>query len=103
MEKFIDKKKEFLAKVAGGPEQGAEGIFNVVIPNKPNVRKVIELFETEFMFDHEAFKNAIKWEKFVKLKKIERIKETSLWFFHHLYIYSRFYAPYCNLYLIVNL
>ena len=47
-------------------------IFNVVIPNKPDVRKVIELFTTEYMFDHEAFKN--KGEKFVKLKKIERIK-----------------------------
>ena len=49
-------------------------IFNVVIPNKPDVRKVIELFKTEYMFDHEAFKNAIKGEKFVKLKKIERTK-----------------------------
>ena len=48
-------------------------IFNVVIPNK-DVRKVIELFTTEYMFDHEAFKNAIKGEKFVKLKKTERIK-----------------------------
>jgi hypothetical protein len=49
-------------------------IFNVEIPNKPDVRKVIELFETEYMFDHEAFKHPIKGEKFVKLKKIERIK-----------------------------
>ena len=49
-------------------------IFNVVITNKPDVRKVIEPFKTEYMFDHEAFKNAIKGEKFVKLKKIARIK-----------------------------
>ena len=49
-------------------------IFEVVIPNKPDVRKVIELFTIEYMFDHEAFKNAIKGEKFVKLKKIARIK-----------------------------
>ena len=49
-------------------------IFEVVIPNKPYVRKVIELFTTESMFDHEAFKNAVKGEKFVKLKKIGRIK-----------------------------
>ena len=48
-------------------------IFNVVIPNK-DVRKVIELFTTEYMFDHEVFKNAIKGGKFVKLKKIARIK-----------------------------
>ena len=49
-------------------------IFEVVIPNKPYVRKVIELFTTESMFDHEAFKNAVKGKKFVKLKKIGRIK-----------------------------
>ena len=49
-------------------------IFEVVIPNKPDVRKVIELFTTESMFDHEAFKNAVMGEKFVKLKKIRRIK-----------------------------
>ena len=48
--------------------------FNIVIPNKPDVRTVIELFETEYMFDHEEFKNAIKGVKCVKLKKIERIK-----------------------------
>ena len=49
-------------------------IFEVVIPNKPDVRKVIELFTSESMFDHEAFKNAVKGKKFVKLRKIGRIK-----------------------------
>ena len=49
-------------------------VFNAEIENKPHVRKVIELFTTEYMFDHNAFKNVIKEEKFVKLKKIKRIR-----------------------------
>ena len=49
-------------------------VFNAEIENKPHVRKIIELFTTEYMFDHNAFKNVVKEEKFVKLKKIKRIK-----------------------------
>ena len=49
-------------------------VFHVRILNKPNVRKVLELFEAEHMFDSEAFDNRKKDERFVKLKKIKRIK-----------------------------
>ena len=48
-------------------------VFEAEVP-KSNVKHVIELFSTEYMFDHNAFKNAKKDEKFVKLKKIQRIK-----------------------------
>ena len=49
-------------------------VFEAEVLNKSNVKHVIELFSTEYMFDHNAFKNAKKDEKFVKLKKIQRIK-----------------------------
>ena len=49
-------------------------VFEAEVPNKSHVRHVIELFTTEYMFDHNAFKNSKKDEKVVRLKKIQRIK-----------------------------
>ena len=49
-------------------------VFEAEVPNKSHVRYVVELFSTEYMFDHNAFKNAKKDEKVVRLKKIQRIK-----------------------------
>ena len=48
-------------------------VFNVEILNKQPVKNVIELFKTDYMFDHKAFKNNTE-DKFVKLKKIKRIE-----------------------------
>ena len=44
--------------------------FSAEIPNKPHVGRVIELFTTEYMFDHDMLKNAKNKEKFVKLKSL---------------------------------
>ena len=48
-------------------------VFHVEILNKQPVQNVLELFKTDYMFDHKAFKNNSE-EKFVRLKKIKRIE-----------------------------
>ena len=48
-------------------------VFHVEVFNKESVKKVLELFSEEYMFDHNAFKNHTE-DRFVRLKKINRIQ-----------------------------
>ena len=50
--------------------------FEAGVLNTSHVKHVIEFFNTEYMFNHNAFKNAKKGEQFVQLKKIQRLKKT---------------------------